>query len=200
MIRYLQSSGWQFEIACPGNTELVTAATAVNIVHRHWSVFDSESKRKSQEAIREDIAQLIAAHRPTVVHCNSLSTGRLVGPVTAAMRIPAVGYLRDIIKLSRQAITDLNQLDRQIAVSQATRSFHLSQGLDADRSMVIYNGVDLKKFSPRSSTGYLHEQLKLCDRARLILSIGQIGLRKATDIAINAFETSAGRYLTCICC
>ena len=92
--------------------------------------------------------------------------------------------------ISRQAIADLNSLDTIIAVSHATRNFHVDQGVQSDKVQVVYNGVDLEKFSPREATGYLHDELGIERSCRLVICIGQIGLRKATDVVIRAFITA----------
>ena len=64
--------------------------------------------------------------------------------------------------------------------------FHVAQGLDGDKCVVTYNGVDLDQFAPRPATGYLHRELNLPNAARLVATIGQLGLRKATDVALAA--------------
>ena len=105
-------------------------------------------------------------------------------PATPAFR--SIGHLRDIIKLTTQATEDLNRHTRLLAVSQATRSFHILQGLDAAKCVVLNNGVDLTTFQPRPPTGYLHRELSLPANARLVITIGQLGLRKGTDVALAA--------------
>ena len=54
------------------------------------------------------------------------------------------------------------------------------------KCVVSYNGVDLDQFAPRPATGYLHRELNLPNAARLVATIGQLGLRKATDVALAA--------------
>ena len=65
------------------------------------------------------------------------------------MKVPALGHLRDIVKLNRQAINDLNLLDRRLTVSDAVRSYHIAQGTEAEQTMTLHNGVDLEQFRPR---------------------------------------------------
>ena len=190
----LQHRGWKFVFACPGDSELSDYVRRINIDHVNWSVIGKNGSRMSQVEIRRQLAGLIAQQQPAIVHCNSLSTGRLAGPVAAALKIPSLGYLRDIIKLSRQAIADLDQLERIVAVSHATREFHVAQGLNPDHVQVIYNGVDLKQFSPRDGAGILKSELGIPEAARLILCIGQISLRKGTDTVIKAFLDLAKRF------
>ena len=76
------------------------------------------------------------------VHQSSVRAGN------SKLGVPSVGYLRDIIKLSKKAIEDVNQLDRIVAVSQATKDFHANQGMDGSRITTIHNGVDLDLFKP----------------------------------------------------
>lgn len=143
---------------------------------------DQQGRRLSQEVRREQLAQAIQKIRPTVVHANSLSMARLVGPVAKSLGVASLGHLRDILRLSTRAVDDLNCNTRLLAVSQATRTFHVNQGLDPMRTDVLYNGVDLDRFQPRPPSGYLRRELKLPMNARLIVTIGQIGLRKAPDL------------------
>ena len=188
VVPFLQRKGWEFVFACPSKTELANCLKSeFGIQHVDWKVDGKNGSRKTQEEIRSEIASLLKSKQPAIVHCNSLSTGRLVGPVAAELKIPSLGYLRDILKLSNRAISDINQLDKIIAVSKATLNFHVERGLERSRAQVIYNGVDLEAFSPRPATGYLHQELGIEDQASLILCIGQIGLRKGTEIVVQSF-------------
>ena len=65
-------------------------------------------------------------------------------------------------------------------------TFTSAQGLAAPKCVVVNNGVDLAEFQPRPSTGYLHRELNLPANARLCAVIGQLGLRKGTDVALAA--------------
>ncbi len=158
---------------------------------------DRQGNRLTQTEMRSQIAGQLMSDAPNLIHCNSLSTSRLCGPVARRLGIPAIGHLRDIIKLSRRAIEDLNELSQIIAVSQATRDWHVNQGIAAERSVVIYNGVDLKAFSPRCSTTVDHrtsdlrKKLGIEAAAPVLLFVGQIGLRKGIDVLLAVFEIIA---------
>ncbi len=184
---WLRDAGWRFVVACPSVGEFSDSVSRGGWEKRSWCCTDENGIRRNQEQTRSEIATLIKHCQPAIVHANSLSTSRLAGPVTHFMRVPSVGCLRDILKLSRQAVADINRLNRTVAVSHATREYHLQQGLDANRSTVIYNGVDTAAFRPSQPTGYLHHQLQLSPGRRLVSCIGQIGLRKGTAIVIQAF-------------
>jgi glycosyltransferase involved in cell wall biosynthesis len=102
------------------------------------------------------------------------------------LALPSLGHLRDIVGLSAQAVADLNCHARLLAVSHATRAFHVAGGLTAEKTHVVYNGVDLQEFCPRSPTGYVHRELELPPESQLIGVIGQIGLRKGQDVLLCA--------------
>jgi glycosyltransferase involved in cell wall biosynthesis len=141
----------------------------------------SQSGRLGRDEAFSLLASLIDGHQPDLVHANSLSMSRLLGSCPGLGPITRTGHLRDILKLSKTAIADLNRCDHLIAVSQATADFHIAQGLDADRLTVIRNGVDLEQFRP-SGPDSLRTKLGLSPASRLIGTVGQICLRKGHDL------------------
>ena len=126
------------------------------------------------------------AVRPDLAHGNSLAIGRLLGPVKTLAGVCTVAHLRDIMKLSAKAVGDLNQNTRLLAVSEATRTFHIGQGLSASRTIVVYNGVDGDQFRPRPKNVELRRQLSVSADAIMVLTVGQIGLRKGLDVLADA--------------
>ena len=111
--------------------------------------------------------------------------------MAARLRLPSIAHLRDIVGLSARAVADLNCHARLLAVSHATRNFHISGGIEAEKTRVLYNGVNLDRFRPQPPTGYLHRELGLPSDAKLIGTIGQIGLRKGQDVLLRAAATVA---------
>ena len=183
----------EFFVACPQNSELRECVDQLQFKSTDWNLFDETAIRKSQNEIREDIQRLILKTEPALVHANSLSTSRLVGPVTQHSNTPCVGYLRDIIKLSKQAVFDLNCCQNLVAVSNATRDFHIDQGISEDKCTVIYNGIDLDRFRPAAPKSNIKKELGLPPEERLLLCVGQIGMRKGTDTVLKAFQRIADR-------
>ncbi len=190
----IRTAGFDVRVAAPPTGALADAVRAAGVPVVEWTTHDAAGARRTGDEIRGDLARLIAREKPDLVHANSLSTARLAGPVLAAGDVPSLGHLRDIVGLSRQAIDDVNCVDRLVAVSSATREFHVAQGIDATKCVVVHNGVDLEAFRPRAATGYLHRELGLDPRARLIATIGQVGMRKGTDVALAA----AARWATAL--
>ena len=143
---------------------------------------------------RAGLMKIIAHTRPALIHANSLAMSRLVGPVAEQSGVPSLGHLRDILRLSPAAIADLNANRRLLAVSHATRDYHVAAGLNPKRTCVLYNGVDLETFRPRSPSGYLHRELDLPAGAPLVAAIGQISLRKGFDVFLDAAGIAAASH------
>jgi glycosyltransferase involved in cell wall biosynthesis len=185
-VEMVRRSGIDLAVAAPSSGPLSEICHKKQIKLLPFNSLDLAGRRLDQPRRREKLAQLIDHHSPDLIHANSLSMGRLVGPVARELEYPSVAHLRDIIKLSARATADLNQNDRLLAVSDATRDFHIAAGLDADKTLTLYNGVDLDQFAPREKTGYLHRELGLDPQIPLIGTVGQIGLRKGHDTLLAA--------------
>jgi glycosyltransferase involved in cell wall biosynthesis len=164
------------------------AARAVELIPWDTGADRSLAQRRAR------LAEILRRRRVDLLHANSLAMGRLSGPVAHAVGVPSLSHLRDIVGLSRQALADLSSHRRLLAVSQAVREFHVAAGLSADRTHVLYNGVDLDVLQPRPANGYLHRELRLPPDALLAGTIGQIGLRKGHDVLVAAANRLAGRF------
>lgn len=180
------ASEFDVRVAAPSDGLLAATLRQRGISHMTWQTHNEHGERLPLAQLRAELVALIERERPDVLHANSLSTSRIAGPVAAELGLSSIGHLRDIVKLSRQVIEDLNTHRRLIAVSRATRDFHVGQGLNTTKCVVVHNGVDLDEFGPGPKTGYLHRELGLPPAVRLITTIGQLGLRKGTDIVLQA--------------
>ncbi len=176
----------RFTAFAPSAGPLANALNEQGIRHVPWSVRDESGQRKPAHELEASLVRTIEEIRPDLVHANSLAMGRQLGRIAERSAIPATAHLRDIIGLSGAAIADLNRCRRLIAVSEATRAFHVAQRLDASRTIVIHNGVDLDEFAPRPPTGFLRHELCLPRSTRLMATIGQIGLRKGWHVLAAA--------------
>jgi glycosyltransferase involved in cell wall biosynthesis len=184
----VRAGGFSPTVIAPfdGRLAMELAARGIELIpFQYWG---ADGTRIAQSRLREQLAEILRHRRPALLHANSLAMGRLSGPVAADCGLPSIAHLRDIVRLSAQAVADLNRHRRLLAVSAATREFHVAVGLDAEKTHVLYNGVNLDEFHPRRPTGYLHRELALPGDAQLIGNIGQIGLRKGQDVLLQAAE------------
>jgi len=182
----IRAAGFDVYVAAPTGGELADELRRADVSYVPWRVQDASGERLPLDRLREDVAGLVRDVQPHLLHANSLSMSRIVGPVAAQCGMRSIGHLRDIVTLSRQAVEDVNAIERLLAVSDATRRFHMAQGIVGKKCVVLHNGVDLEQFLPREPTGYLHEALNLPAESQLIAMIGQLGLRKGTDVALRA--------------
>lgn len=189
----LKRAGCDIVAFAPGSGPLCEHLRAHSVQHVPWDVFVGEHRR-SLASVREELSARLSELRPKVIHANSLSVGRMVGPVAAKLGIPSISHLRDIVRLSPQVVADLNQNQRLLAVSVAVKDWHTRQGIQSDKMSVLYNGIDCHQFAPRTATGYLHREFGLAERTIVLGSVGQIGLRKGTDILLEAFARVAVEF------
>jgi glycosyltransferase involved in cell wall biosynthesis len=167
-------AGWNFVALAPAEGRLAQA-----LAERKIDVIPRPA----------DDGQLIAAihqAKPDLLHANSLAMGRVAGRIAESLTIPTVSHLRDILHLSAAAVADLNRNRLLIAVSHATRDAHVARGMDGGKVVVLHNGIDLARYRPHAPKGWLQAELRLPACARLVATIGQIGLRKGQDVLAAA--------------
>lgn len=181
-----QDADIEFTALAPPAGPLAEALAERKIGHIAWSVRDDRGNRRSRDDVESSLQNHLRALGVDLVHANSLAMGRWLGRIAHLLNLPTTAHLRDIIGLSAAARADLNRMTMLFAVSEATRTHHVEQGLSAAQSVVIYNGVDLAAFHPRPATGWLQRELNLPPSSRLIAAIGQIGLRKGWDVLVDA--------------
>lgn len=182
----LRPAAVEFIALCPQEGPLKAALAARGVETVALEVRDEQGQRRTPDELLPELHDKLIATDCDLVHANSLSMGRLTGAIADDLSMPTVAHLRDILKLSGKAIADLNQNARLIAVSHATRKFHLALGMDAEKVIMLYNGVDCERFQPRPKNVAIREELGLSPEDFLILSVGQIGLRKGQDVLARA--------------
>lgn len=154
---------------------------------------EMERNREPDDAgLLISLQEIITQRRIELIHANSLSMSRRIGRLASDLPCATIGHLRDIIKLSRKAVADINRNQMLVAVSAATKRFHIQQGLAEARTRVVYNGVDLTLFQPRRD-GRIRAEFAIPASAHVITSIGQIGMRKGLDVAAAAIHDLALR-------
>jgi len=187
----LVEAGFELCVAAPLSGPFADELCASDVKTVPFSAVGENGTRHNHSEIRRRLNKIVASCRPDLIHANSLSMSRLSGPVAKVASVLSIGHLRDIVRVSRKAISDLNCHTRLLAVSEATRVWHVDAGLDDAKIFVLNNGVDLELFQPRPATGYLNSELGLNTNLSLVASIGQIGLRKGLDRTLEAARSIA---------
>lgn len=181
----------EFCALAPAAGPLFAALKQRGISCQPWHVVDRSGQRLSRSELTRRLVDFAASTGVDIVHANSLSMSRMLGAAASRITQPCCGHLRDILRLSRGAVADLNGNTRLLAVSQATRTFHTQQGVDPQRVDVLYNGVDCSRFQPRPRNASLRAEFGAGPDSLLVLQIGQISLRKAQDVYVAAAVRTA---------
>ena len=183
----LLDDGWEIVAAAPSRGPLSQRLDELG-VRRVDLPLHRDARRVEISQARQLIHDCIVDARPALVHANSLAMARLVGPVVSDLPPASLGHIRDIVGLSREAVRDVNRVDRLLAVSDATRRWHVRQGVEPERLRVCFNGVDLDYFKPPATRGQLDDlRAELGVGARpVLLSVGQLGARKGCDVLLEA--------------
>ncbi len=179
-------SEFEFVAAVPDTGPLMGRLKQCGIPVHAMTLRDAQGRKRSLDRIDAHLVELVTRVSPDLVHANSLAMGRMVGRIAPQLSIPCTSHLRDIIKLNKTVVSDLNQHAGLIAVSLATQQFHVEQGVRRDRLQVIHNGVNTDLFQPTRATGCLKRELGLSDSALLVANIGQICLRKGQTLLAQA--------------
>lgn len=184
-------SEFDFIALSPPSGDLAEAITRVGIDAAPSPLFDRHGTRLPRQDAQIRLAETVRALNADLLHANSLAMGRLTGAIASDLQSPCTSHLRDIIGLSKRAIEDLNRNKMLLAVSAATRSFHVGQGLEPARTIVVPTGVDLELFAPRAPNPQIRVSLGIPPTAVVALTVGQIGLRKGWDLLAEVSETIA---------
>ncbi len=195
--------GTEFEIVAlaPPVGPLTSALEELGVPTIAFDVRDGRGERREVERILHDLHAAIGRVRPDLIHGNSLSIARLTGAlageaITRGSQLTCTAHLRDIVRLSARAVGQLNANRALVAVSNAVRDFHASQGVDSRRMHVVYNGVGRRETGPPRRDGRLRGELGLAPDAFLIATVGQICLRKGQDVLAKAAPLAAPRMPT----
>lgn len=190
----MPAAGWQPIVLCPSTGALATTLRDRGVDRSPWDCRDVSGVPRPRDELRQELRRQLQRVAPALVHANSLSMGRLSGPVVEQSGLPSIAHLRDILSLSCAAVADLNRHSRLLAVSEATRREHVAQGMSAEMTKVLYNGVDLTEFQPAPADGWLLRALGLPADAMLVGCIGQFILRKGQDMLAAAATRLAERW------
>lgn len=186
----LQQAGWEFDALAPVGSPIAKELANCAVENRANAEWQSPKVRRQDDRYRQ-LGDALRAGSYDLVHANSLATAVLSGMVAIDFCVPTIGYLRDIVGLSRTKISLLNSHTRLITVSEAVKRFHVGQGLDAAKTHVLYNGIDSDRFRSsdrlhRTENVDLRSELGIPVDSKIVGLIGQISLRKGFDVALDA--------------
>lgn len=132
----------------------------------------------------------IKRERISLVHANSFIAGIYGSPGARLTNIPIIWHIRDIIRprwVSRFLTFVAGKLASQIiVVSNATGAEFTQRGKKLDKTVTIYNGIDLDEFNPNISGIKIKKEFGLNCRTPIIGILGQLAPGKGHKVFIKA--------------
>lgn len=121
------------------------------------------------------LKRIINKYKIDLIHANSEAAG--IVAVKARNRyklnIPIVYTAHGV--LPQKVKSDINQVDKIIAVSNFSKQAAIKEGFTSDKIEVIYNGVDIEKFKPqRQSKSWLRNQYEIPQDAFTMIIVSRI--------------------------
>lgn len=192
--------GWDVHLACPGDGELLGAATAITGVIVHpWPSVRSPFRNLIRES--RDMHRIVRSIDPQIIHLHSSKAG-LVVRLAVRGRIPTVLQPH---AWSFEAVTGPTKWAalhwERFAIRWTTGTLCVSDGEArvgvvgrtlARRSTVVYNGIDLHMWAPRSRY-QARERLDIDHEARVVVLVGRLVPQKGQDVALTAWPLVRSR-------
>ncbi len=137
-------------------------------------------------ALMREARDLVREHEVRVLHSNSAGPCQWLAPVARRARVPLLAHLHiGYLRRSRYAFL-LHQAALVVGVSRQVIEPFLDDGMEADRTQVIYNGIDFSRLRPKTSADP-RRQLGIADDATVVSAIGSLIRRKGQDVLLRAF-------------
>jgi L-malate glycosyltransferase len=150
--------------------------------------FDYSSPRfdlsRYRSFVREGIA-LVRRHDIQVLHANSAAPNQWLLPVARATKRPLLAHLHIDYRRRSRFVCLLHQSTLVVGVSRQVTQDFLRDGMPAERTHTIYNGIDFSRLE--GGGGDLRPQLGIAPDAVVIASAGSLIRRKGQDVLIRAF-------------
>ena len=140
------------------------------------------------------LSKLIRRLKIDLVHTNSLRSSLDSVMAARLAGVPIIGHIRDMRPLGARGRLLMNKLDRLIAVSEATRQYFIDEGVDAERIVRVYNGIDLSLFKPQDKAAEIRKQYNVPAGVPVIGIVGQLCERKGQIHFLNAAKAISADY------
>ena len=126
---------------------------------------------------------------PDVIYVNQSKDTFFGGTIAQIQRIPLVCHLRLFPpkKFNPQIRSRLKSVTRFISVSEATRVAYIRAGFDPKTIEVVYNGIDLERFTLKDDRNQTRLALGVPIKAFVVMYAGRIDRPKNVEMLLQAF-------------
>jgi L-malate glycosyltransferase len=137
-------------------------------------------------SLMREARDLIRKHEIGVLHSNSAGPCQWLAPVARGARLPLLAHLHiGYLRRSRYAFL-LHQASLVVGVSRQVVEPFLGDGMEADRTQVIYNGIDFARLHKKAGADP-RRRLGIAEDATVVSAIGSLIPRKGLDVLLRAF-------------
>jgi glycosyltransferase involved in cell wall biosynthesis len=182
LLKYLKKDH-ELAVVAPGNGELFEILENIGVTG-----YRAESQGLTVGSIPW-LCRIIRNGNYDLVYGNNYSSGPRNALIAAKLcRKPFIWHIREMLWKTRlQTSFFLRYADVIIAVSRASAQ-SLEYYVPQKKVHIIYNGVDLEEFQVGhfKARQYVHRVLEIPEEYPVIVSVGQIGLRKGQKYTIEA--------------
>jgi phosphatidylinositol alpha-1,6-mannosyltransferase len=165
-------------------------------LHSLWSFATTDLPLKAR--VLRTVARIIRREGVQVICIGELNSGSWIGPIVRALfGTKVVNYIHgeEITSTTvyrfygRNRRRHLRRADAVIAVSNFTKSALIElMDVPPEKIEVIFNGVDIERFTPRPKNPALVERYGLAGK-RVLVTVGRLVERKGIDHTLRALPT-----------
>jgi sugar transferase (PEP-CTERM/EpsH1 system associated) len=196
VVTSLPKDRYQVLVAClfnPGTTAAQLRAVGVDVIDLCMS-----SKLDFLVFLR--LCRLLRQFQPHLLHTHMFHAnllGRLAGRITGVPFIVSTEHTMGQENWSRRLLNRITShlCDRVIAVSQSVGTFASRViGIEADRIVVIPNGIEVEKFQSSLTPAQARHRIGLSDETDVVGTVGTLRRVKGTEILLQAFSQLFPRW------
>lgn len=129
---------------------------------------------------------LVARHGIRLLHSNSAAPTQWLLPVARSARLPLVTHLHAPYVLRERITLGLHHTTLAVGVTAGCLEGLIADGMPAERTRTIYNGVDPKEWGRGDETG-LRARLGIRPDEIVLTRVGSLIERKAVDVMLRVF-------------
>jgi glycosyltransferase involved in cell wall biosynthesis len=141
------------------------------------------------------VARTISRFENSLVYTNNYQDSLFGSAIAAVNQLPFICHIRLPFPktLGIQAKLGLSGATRLITISHQTRDAWKNAGFAAKPFDVIYNGIDLERFSPAIDLAAAKQAMQLAPDARTICYVGRLDKVKGLETLFHAFAQLASQ-------
>lgn len=172
-------------VVCPGEGPLVEELEKrkVKVITLKLHNFMLKNPYLYLSTIKK-LYKVIKKEKPTIIHSNGVSVNQYAAVAARLARVPCVVYCHTVEFFSKANSMHLG-LCNQILTNSKFTAKEIRKFLAKSNIEVVYPGVDLKKFSPRSKSA-LRKRWKIPAKTKVVGMIGMFLPRKGQDSLVEA--------------